>query len=301
MPLTCGVTLNLNNLKGDLEARAQAILNINLGTPEGLSEIAGKIQGELSAIGDKIAAVVVIPPINLSLREELAALAALPLASLAAAAKIISIAEEFAEAIGLQGFVNLNLNDLSKSVFSLSTTFDPCNPTIPNILKGPDGTLQKLPSIQPILGSTEAALKTAVPTKSTIDNLSKAMEDNLPITDELSTSALDQALVAEKSTIAGLSEGLNTLQTQSPALLSEIQSQTPALVDSLQQQAPAAISQVNKEVSTTMKALEKNVTPSLSGMDNMIRTLPSGQEVVETQDFFIKRIQNTNLPLLTEV
>ena len=77
------------------------------------------------------------------------------------------------------------------------------------------------------------------------------------ITDELSTSALDQALVAEKNTIAGLSEGLNTLQTQTPALLSEIQSQTPALVDSLQQQAPAAISQVNKEVSTTMKALEK--------------------------------------------
>ena len=117
MPLTCGVTVNLNNLKGDLETRAQAILNIDLGTPEGLSEIAGKIQGELSAIGDKIAAVVVIPPLNISLREELAALAALPLASLAAAAKIISIAEEFADAIGLQGIVNLNLNDLSKSVF----------------------------------------------------------------------------------------------------------------------------------------------------------------------------------------
>ena len=239
MPLTCGVTLNLNNLKGDLEARAQAILNINLGTPEGLSEIAGKIQGELSAIGDKIAAVVVIPPINLSLREELAALAALPLASLAAAAKIISIAEEFAEAIGLQGFVNLNLNDLSKSVFSLSTTFDPCNPTIPNILKGPDGTLQKLPSIQPILGSTEAALKVAVPNQTTIDNLALSISDNMDI----------------------------------------------AAVD----------------VSKAAATIQSNVTPVITGMGNMVRKLPTGEEVIETRDSFIARIKSERNSLLLEV
>ena len=239
MPLTCGVTLNLNNLKGDLEARAQAILNINLGTPEGLSEIAGKIQGELSAIGDKIAAVVVIPPINLSLREELAALAALPLASLAAAAKIISIAEEFAEAIGLQGFVNLNLNDLSKSVFSLSTTFDPCNPTIPNILKGPDGTLQKLPSIQPILGSTEAALKVAVPNQTTIDNLALSLSNNLDITEV--------------------------------------------------------------DVSKAATTIQSNVTPVITGMGNMVRKLPTGEEVIETRDSFITRIQSERNSLLLEV
>ena len=239
MPLTCGVTLNLNNLKGDLEARAQAILNIDLGTPEGLSEIAGKIQGELSAIGDKIAAVVVIPPINLSLREELAALAALPLASLAAAAKIISIAEEFAEAIGLQGFVNLNLNDLSKSVFSLSTTFDPCNPTIPNILKGPDGTLQKLPSIQPILGSTEAALKVAVPNQTTIDNLALSLSNNLDITEV--------------------------------------------------------------DVSKAATTIQSNVTPVITGMGNMVRKLPTGEEVIETRDSFITRIQSERNSLLLEV
>lgn len=239
MPLTCGVTLNLNNLKGDLETRAQAILNIDLGTPEGLSEIAGKIQGELSAIGDKIAAVVVIPPINLSLREELAALAALPLASLAAAAKIISIAEEFAEAIGLQGFVNLNLNDLSKSVFSLSTTFDPCNPTIPNILKGPDGTLQKLPSIQPILGSTEAALKVAVPNQTTIDNLALSLSNNLDITEV--------------------------------------------------------------DVSKAATTIQSNVTPVITGMGNMVRKLPTGEEVIETRDSFITRIQSERNSLLLEV
>ena len=238
MPLTCGITVNLNNLTGDLQNRAQAILNINLGTPEGLSEIAGKIQGELSAIGDKIASVVVIPPLNLSLREELAALAALPLASIAAAAKIISIAEEFADAIGLQGFVNLNLNDLSKSVFSLSTTFDPCNPTIPNILKGPDGTLQKLPSIQPILGSTDAAMKVAVPNQTTINNLALSLSDNMDI------AAVD------------VSEAATTIQS--------------------------------------------NVTPVITGMGNMVRRLPSGEEVLETRDSFIDRIKQERLELLSE-
>lgn len=239
MPLTCGVTVNLNNLKGDLETRAQAILNIDLGTPEGLSEIAGKIQGELSAIGDKIAAVVVIPPLNISLREELAALAALPLASLAAAAKIISIAEEFADAIGLQGIVNLNLNDLSKSVFSLTTTFDPCNPTIPNILKGPDGTLQKLPSIQPILGSTDAAMKVAVPNQSTIDNFALSLSNNLNIA------------------AVNISEAATTIQS--------------------------------------------NVTPVITGMGDMVRRLPTGEEMIETRDSFITRIQSERNSLLVEV
>ena len=239
MPLSCGITVNLNNLTGDLQNRAQAILNINLGTPEGLSEIAGKIQGELSAIGDKIASVVVIPPLNLSLREELAALAALPLASIAAAAKIISIAEEFADAIGLQGIVNLNLNDLSKSVYSLTTTFDPCNPTIPNILKGPDGTLQKLPSIQPILGSTDAAMKVAVPNQTTINNLALSLSDNMDI----------------------------------------------AAVD----------------VSKAATTIQSNVTPVITGMGNMVRRLPSGEEVLETRDSFITRIQSERNSLLVEV
>ena len=301
MPLTCGVTVNLNNLKGDLTTRAQAILNLDLGTPDGLQEISNKIQDELSAIGNKIADVVVIPPLNISLREELAALAALPLGSLAAAAKILSIVEEFADAIGLRGYANLNLNDLSKSVFSLTADFDPCNPVVPNILKNPDGGFQSLPNVQPILGATDAALKVAAPDKETMDNVVKAFEDNVPIIDEQSTSFLDQALEQEKSTIAGLSEGLTTLETQSPALLSEIQSQTPALVEELQTQSPAAIAEVQEEVSKAMSGLEENVAASASGMGDMIRTLPSGHEVVETQEFFIKRVQNTNLPLLVEV
>ena len=268
MPLTCGVTLNLNNLKGDLEARAQAILNIDLGTPDGLQEIANKIEGELSAIADRVAAVVVIPPINISLRDELAALAALPLASLAAAAKIIQIAEDFGEAIGLQGFANLNLNDLSKSVFSLSTTFDPCNPTIPNILKGPDGSLQKLPSIQHILGATEAALKVESPMNDIIDNLGEALKNNKPIISDESAAILNTTL----------NRGVNVLEANAPVITEN----------------------VKKETEATKKLIEENVSTAVTGMGDMVKKLPTGQPVVETKANFVERVKVNSLPLMDE-
>jgi hypothetical protein len=156
--LTCGVSVNLNNLKGELDAKLNAVLDLDLGTPAGLASIKASIEGTLSDIAAKVGEVVVIPPVMKSLRGELAELAALPMAGLAAAAKIVSIAEDYAGALGLTGFGHLNLNDLSKSVFSLSGSFDPCNMSVPNILKDPSGAFQKLPSIQPVLGGTEAAL-----------------------------------------------------------------------------------------------------------------------------------------------
>jgi len=300
MPLTCGVTLNLNNLKGDLTTRAQAMLNINMGTPEGLSELAGKLESELSAIKDKVLDVVVIPPELYTLRDALAELAALPFASLAAAAKIVSIAADYLGVTNLRGYANLNLTDLAKSVFSVTGTFDPCSASIPNIALS-DGKIMSLPAIQPILGATDAALSVEAPDRSIIDNLGNALKDNMPIVDDLSKDALTQALEAEKSMSEGLSSALSQMQTQAPALLSEIQAQTPALVNKLQEETPAAVEQVQSEVTKAMSGLEKNVVTSLSGMDNMIRQLPSGQEVVETQDFLVTRLQNTSLPLLQEV
>ena len=156
--LTCGVSVNLNNLKGELNTQLNAVLDLDLGTPAGLASIKASIEGTLSDIAAKVGEVVVIPPIMKSLRGELAELAALPMAGIAAAAKIVSIAEDYAGALGLTGFGHLNLNDLSKSVFSLTGSFDPCNMSVPNILKDPSGAFQKLPSIQPVLGGTEAAL-----------------------------------------------------------------------------------------------------------------------------------------------
>ena len=186
MALPCGVNLNLNNLKGDIESRVGAILNINIGTPAGLAEIAGKIEGELSAIKDKVAAVIVVPPVLKTLRDELGELAALPFAGLAAAAKIVSIAADYAGITNLRGFANLNLTDLAKSVFSISGTFDPCNAklpdfgSIPNIALDPSGILQKLPTVQPLLASTLAAVDIKEIQKVT-NNVTESFKDNVEI------------------------------------------------------------------------------------------------------------------------
>ena len=240
MPLTCGVTLNLNNLKGELDSKLNVVLDLDLGTPAGLAAIAASIEGTLSDIANKVAEVVVIPPVLKTLRDELAELAALPFAGLAAAAKIISIAEDYAAALGLSGFANINLTDIAKSVFSISGTFDPCSATIPNIALAEDGSLQKLPSIQPILGSTVAAIKVAAPTQVSIDNLSLATANNTDITSSLN-------------------------------------------------------------ISTASEIIQSNVTTSITGMGDMVRKLPTGEQIVETRNSFVTRIKTERLSFLTEV
>ena len=238
MALTCGVSLNLNNLESELGTRASALINIDVGTPAGLTELAGKLAGELSAIKDKVLAVVVVPPVLITLRDELASLAALPFAGLAAAAKIISIAEDYAGALGLSGYANLNLTDLAKSVFSITGTFDPCSATIPNIALS-DGEIMSLPAIQPLLGSTLAALKVEAPNRQIIDNLSAAVKSNVEVA----------SLTASAATAA----------------------------------------------------LQTNVSTAITGMGNMVRKLPSGEQIVESRDGFITRIKTARSNLLLEV
>ena len=268
MALTCGVSLNLNNLKGDVETRARALLNINMGTPAGLAEFAGKIEGELSAIADKVAAVVVVPPVLKTLRDELAELAALPFAGLAAAAKIVSIAADYAGISDIRGFVNLNLTDLAKSVFSITGTFDPCSATIPNIAIS-DGKIMKLPAVQPLLGSTLAALKVEAPDRQIMDNLAAAVKNNTPVVSAESLSSLNSALNAGAATI--------------------------------QENAPAIKESVLKEVASAKTAITENVSTAITGMGNALRKLPSGEQVVESRDFFIKRIKQERSNLLLEV
>ena len=239
MPLTCGVTVNLNNLKNQAQTQINTFVNLNLGTPSGLNALVGQLSGALSSLGSSIASVLPpLPTVPLSLREELSALAALPLAGVAAAGKIISIAEEFADAIGLRGFANLNLNDLSKSVFSLTGDFDPCNSSIPNILKNADGTLQKLPSIAPDLGSAIAAVNN-IQTQDITNNFTQAIASNVPV--------------------------------------------------------------VSGSIENATKALQANVLPAVSGMGDSIRTLATGEKIVETRETFINRISETRTSLLDEI
>ena len=238
MPLSCNVSVNLNNLQGAIQSQVSTLLNIELGTPAGISALAAQLGGAFSSISSSIASTIADVVPSISLRDELNVLSTLAATPIAAAAKIAEIVGEFADATGLQGFVNLDLNDLSNSIFSLTGNFDPCNPSIPNILKNADGTLQKLPSIVPDLGSTIAAVNN-IKTQEITNNFTQAIESNIPI--------------------------------------------------------------VTGSIENATKALQANVLPAVSGMGDSIRTLATGEKMVETREFFIKRITETRTSLLTEV
>lgn len=187
MPLSCNVSVNLNNLQGAIGANVNTILNLQLGTPDGLAALASSIGGTFAEIGAGIANSIedIIP--SISLKEELAVLAGLASTPLAAAAKIGEIVGDFADATGLRGFVNLDLNDLSNSVFSLTGDFDPCNPSIPNIFRSADGTISSKPSILPELGSEVLGINNNQ-TQAITDNVQSVLSNNQFLTNAIAPS-----------------------------------------------------------------------------------------------------------------
>ena len=180
IPKTCGVDLNLNNLKGELQARAQAMLNIDLGTPAGLQAMADNIEGELNILKDKVSASLPEVPEEIkSLRGDLADLATTTKGSLAYIEKTAALALNYAGIKNLRGFTNINITDLASSVFSVTGTFDPCSMTIPNISLDPSGALKKLP-VQPLLGKLETAKDTKQIQKVT-NSVKEAFKDNAEV------------------------------------------------------------------------------------------------------------------------
>ena len=56
-----------------------------------------------------------------------------------------------------------------------------------------------------------------------------------------------------------------------------------------------------KEVAAAKTAITENVSTAITGMGDALRTLPTGEQVVESRDFFIKRIKQERSALLVEV
>jgi hypothetical protein len=188
MPLSCNVNINLNNLRGSLETNLSSILSLNAGTPAGLAAVVAAVGTTFDEVGAGIANAIdeVVP--DISLRDELNTIGELLETPIAAAAKAAQLVGDFAEATGLDGFVNLDLTDLSNSVFSLNTSFDPCNPSIPNIFRSADGTLSSKPSITPNLGSDTLAVPNVIKQPVT-DNVVEATENNQFLTDNVFRSS----------------------------------------------------------------------------------------------------------------
>jgi len=263
MPLTCGVNINLNNLRGSLTDNLNVFLNINLGTPAGLAQLAGSLSGVITTLTTQIANVVVPAPVLNSLRDALNELSALTFGSTAAVGKILSIVSEYASIIGLQGYVGLNLTDLANSVFALGVNFDPCANTFPNVWRDSSGVLQQLPNSQPTIGTTSGISNVEETLVPLTDNFASALENNIDF------NQLDTAFSVAAAQMAGASaEVVATAQTT---------------------------------IAQAEKALEENVQTAITGMGNAIRQLPTGEEIVELESAFITRMDTEVIPFIREV
>ena len=239
LPKTCGVNVNLNNLRGELQAQAMTVLNANLGTPAGLQEIASSLGGKLTTLKDKVTAQLPEVPQEIkTLQGELNKLVGMGAGSIEAIQKQAAIALDYAGIKDLRGFADINLDDLASSVFSISGTFDPCAMTIPDFSLTPDGILNKLPG-KPNIGSITKMLPVALPDQSIVDNLSNAIGKNTQF-------------------ISGM------------------------------------------DIKDATAAIESNVSNAITGMGDMVRKLPSGEQVVEMRDDFITRIKQERLELMSE-
>ena len=155
MPLTCGINLNLNNFQGQINTQISALLNLNLGTPAGLAALSASLNSALSTVTSQLSTLIPTIPVLDSLRGALNELSALAFGSTAAVGKILSIVSDYADILGLQGYVNLNLTDLANSVFALGINFDPCSADFANVLRDSStGILQQLPDTAPLMGQS---------------------------------------------------------------------------------------------------------------------------------------------------
>ena len=314
LPKSCGINLNLNNLGGELTTQISGYLNLDLGTPAGLASLKGTLEAGLSTITSKLTDLIPIPDLpNISLRDELAALASLPFASTAAAAKIVELAGSFVGISNIAGFANLNLTDLAKSVFSISGTFDPCalldGASLPNIMKDPvSGLLKKLPELPPLLGSTTEMLPVDLPIQDIQDNLQAAIKDNLPIISSQAKSLLNANIANFKPKIPGGLDnviegatnfaggalpssvmdnalagvtgsgglgGLGALLAQSSGL-SSLQASAPGMLQELAADTPALLSELQAQAPAAMQQIKNEVLGAKSALGKNVITSIGG-------------------------
>ena len=264
MPLTCGINLNLNNFQGQINTQISALLNLNLGTPAGLAALSASLNSALSTVTSQLSALVPTIPVLDSLRGALNELSALAFGSTAAVGKILSIVSDYAEILGLQGYVNLNLTDLANSVFALGINFDPCSADFPNVFRDSStGILQQLPDVAPLMGQSlqiSNVEETLVPLT---DNFASAIQNNIDF------NQLDTTFSVAAAQMAGVSD-----QIVATAQTTIVQAE---------------------------KALEENVQTAITGMGNAIRQLPTGEEIVELESAFITRMDTEVIPFIREV
>jgi|SaaInlV_100m_DNA_3_1039692.scaffolds.fasta_scaffold13214_2 hypothetical protein len=273
---SCNIDLNINNLTGILQSNLGTILNLNLGTPPGLAAVQGAIQGAFAGVeGFLTDAISSVLP-DISLTDELGKLSKATGLD-AAAGKIGEIAEDFQDATGLEGFVDLNLTDLSKSTFSLGTSFDPCSTALPNLFKSATGDVFSKPSILPNFGSPD---------------LGERNTKKQPITDDVQKAKKENKFISGFVS-AGLSAGVGSLlgggntsfqgflQLQQTSLLNNIVPSKSGMDNILRK---TATGETVVETTSDVVSRKKETSSLLSEETETVTEIPFIETVTESED-----------------
>jgi len=270
--MPCGIDFNLSSL-GSIDIG-------DFGALKGLSGPAGLI-AKISIVTDTIAnakaSLMGMIPAELGqladlaqggLRNQLGALADMVPGSSAALSSLSSMASEFAGLSNLSGFANIDLNNLTDSVFSLAGSFDPCSIDIPNVFTDASGALQSLASSIPKIGSTDLAIDDGEISEMA-DGFMSSFTDNVDLGFGMGDFAsgfgdITGSLSAFTDPVTGLSKALSAA-----------------------------------DISSTLTNITSNISPSAGAMGNLIQKLPDGSQIMQTKDALIDEIKSRST-LFTE-
>jgi len=233
MPTTCGITVNMSLLQGQLTTSVAGFLNLkgSLGTPGGIGALSGVVSGGLDGIKAKVTAMIPAIPISTSgfssLRTDLQAVVS------GSGSGLPDFLVKYAGLTSLSGYANINLTDLAQSALSLSASFDPCSLDIPNVLSDATGKLEKLAASAPSIGQTIQAGKNVFDDQTITDMFATAQSEITTLTASMDATTLKSTISANVQMAKTFSDGIvQKLPTGKEILLT-----TEALVTVLEAEA----------------------------------------------------------------
>ena len=272
--MPCGIDFNLSSFKSDLLGQASGLISLSgmIGTKFGVLAQISQVASTLAAVKGNLLNMLPIGALgdiaalaSGGLRDQLGALANMVPGSGEALSKLTSIASEFTGITNLSGFANIDLNNITDSVFSLAGSFDPCSIDIPNVFTDASGALQSLASSVTNHGATDLAIDTSE-IQSATSGMFSALTDNVDLGFGMGdfTSGfgdIGSSLSAFTDPVTGLSKALSTA-----------------------------------DISNTLSNITSNISPSAGAMGDLIQKLPDGSQIMQTKAALIDEIQSrTNL------
>ena len=317
--MPCGIDFNLSSFKDGIIGQASGLISLagTIGTPFGVLANIAQVQATVALMKGNLLSMLPIGQLSDiaalasgGLRDQLGALANMVPGSGAALSKLTSIASEFTGITNLSGFANIDLNDITNSVFSLAGNFDPCSIGIPNVFTDGAGDLQSLASSVLGIGKTDLAIDTTFMQEAT-GGLFSALDNNVDI--GFGLGEFTTGLGDISSGIGGFTSGLGGITSQLTSGMGDLTSQIAGGINVADMTSSATnLTSVFNDVTTglpralntmeignTISNLQKNIMPSVSGMGDIIQSLPDGSQILRTKKM-LQREMMDNIAILTE-